>query len=71
MSCVQGRSDARSKRAFQHSEAFAKAKRYVFEHLAAGEFKLRIDKTFAHSQIVEAHRYMESNQQIGKIVVTV
>ena len=51
--------------------AFAKAKRYVFEHLAAGDFRPRIDKTFPLSQIVEAHRYMEANAQIGKIVVTV
>lgn len=50
---------------------FAKAKQYVFDHLATGEFKPRIDKTFKLDQIVEAHRYMESNAQIGKIVVTV
>ena len=50
---------------------FAKAKQYVFDHLASGVFKPRIDKTFPLAQIVEAHRYMESNAQIGKIVVTV
>jgi NADPH:quinone reductase-like Zn-dependent oxidoreductase len=50
---------------------FAKAKQYVFDHLASGSFTPRIDKTFPLSQIVEAHRYMESNAQIGKIVVTV
>ncbi|HXN50261.1 MAG TPA: zinc-dependent alcohol dehydrogenase family protein [Bryobacteraceae bacterium] len=49
----------------------AKAKQYVFDHLASGAFKPRIDKTFPLAQIVEAHRYMESNAQIGKIVVTV
>jgi NADPH:quinone reductase-like Zn-dependent oxidoreductase len=51
--------------------AFPKAKRYVFDHLAAGDFKPRIDRTFPLGKIVEAHRYMESNAQIGKIVVTV
>ena len=51
--------------------AFAKAKQYVFDHLAAGDFAPRIDKTFPLSEIVAAHRYMESNAQIGKIVVTV
>jgi NADPH:quinone reductase-like Zn-dependent oxidoreductase len=51
--------------------AFAKAKQYVFDHLASGDFKPRIDRTFPLSEIVEAHRYMESNAQIGKIVVTV
>ena len=28
-------------------------------------------RTFPLDQIVEAHRYLESNQQIGKLVVTV
>jgi NADPH:quinone reductase-like Zn-dependent oxidoreductase len=51
--------------------AFPKAKQYVFDHLASGDFKPRIDKTFPLGKIVEAHRYMESNAQIGKIVVTV
>jgi NADPH:quinone reductase-like Zn-dependent oxidoreductase len=51
--------------------AFAKVKQYVFDHLASGDFMPRIDRTFPLSEIVEAHRYMESNAQIGKIVVTV
>ena len=50
---------------------FAEGKKYVFHHLAAGHFKPRIDRTFPLAQVVDAHRYMESNQQIGKIVVTV
>jgi NADPH:quinone reductase-like Zn-dependent oxidoreductase len=53
------------------SSGFVKAKQYVFDHLASGVFKPRIDKTFTLAEIVEAHRYMESNAQIGKIVVTV
>lgn len=51
--------------------AFPKAKQYVLDHLASGHFKPRIDKTFPLAKIVDAHRYMESNAQIGKIVVTV
>ena len=39
--------------------------------LAAGSFKPLVAKTFPLDKIVEAHRYLESNQQIGKIVVTV
>ena len=50
---------------------FSKAKKYVFDHIEAGDFKPRIDRIFPLAQIVEAHRYMESNQQIGKIVVAV
>jgi len=29
-----------------------------------------IAKTFAFEEIVEAHRFMESNAQFGKIIVT-
>jgi NADPH:quinone reductase-like Zn-dependent oxidoreductase len=49
----------------------AKAQQYVFDHVTAGHFKPRIDRIFPFAEIVEAHRYMESNEQIGKIVVTV
>jgi NADPH:quinone reductase-like Zn-dependent oxidoreductase len=49
----------------------AKAERYVFDHIESGAFKPRIDRVFPFAEIVEAHRYMESNEQIGKIVVTV
>jgi NADPH:quinone reductase-like Zn-dependent oxidoreductase len=49
----------------------AKAERYIIDRINAGQFKPRIDRTFPLSQIVAAHRYMESNAQIGKIVVTV
>ncbi len=44
---------------------------YIVRKLAAGDLKPRIAKTFPFSEIVEAQRFMESNQQIGKIVVTV
>jgi NADPH:quinone reductase-like Zn-dependent oxidoreductase len=49
---------------------YAKASKYVYDHLAAGNFKVIIDKTFPFSEIAAAHRYMESNVQTGKIVVT-
>jgi NADPH:quinone reductase len=39
--------------------------------LAEGRLKPVIAKTFPLEEIVEAHRYLESIQQIGKIVVTV
>ena len=52
-------------------EVFAKAKKYIFDHLESGVFKPKIDKVFPLTEIVEAHRYMQSNAQIGKIVVTV
>jgi NADPH:quinone reductase-like Zn-dependent oxidoreductase len=50
---------------------FAEAKRYIYDRLESGAFHPKIDKVFPLSEIVDAHRYMQSNAQIGKIVVTV
>lgn len=44
---------------------------FITHGLEAGTLKPIIAKTFAFDQIVEAHQYMESNAQFGKIVVTV
>jgi NADPH:quinone reductase-like Zn-dependent oxidoreductase len=43
----------------------------VRERLAEGTFKPAIDKTFALSDVADAYRHLEGNQQVGKIVVTV
>jgi NADPH2:quinone reductase len=52
--------------------ALERAKRYVSEGLKSGALKPIIDpKVFTLDQIVDAHRYLESNQQFGKIVVRV
>ena len=48
-----------------------RAKRFVNEGLADGSLKPIIAKIFPLEEIVEAHRYLESNQQIGKVVVRV
>jgi NADPH:quinone reductase-like Zn-dependent oxidoreductase len=48
-----------------------RGKRFINEGLADGSLKPIIAKAFPLEQIVEAHRYLESNQQFGKIVVTV
>ena len=50
---------------------FQQAVRYVFDKLQSRQLKPRIDRTFKLAEIADAHRYMEKNQQIGKIVVTV
>ena len=55
----------------QNPERGERAKGWVYKQLAAGKLKPVIARTFSLEQIVEAHRYMESNDQIGKIVVTV
>jgi NADPH:quinone reductase-like Zn-dependent oxidoreductase len=48
-----------------------RAKKFIVDGLAAGQLKPVVAKVFPLDQIVEAHRYLESNQQVGKIVVTV
>ena len=53
------------------AEAFAVGKKYVYDKLASGAFKPKIAKTFRLGEIVEAHRFMEGNTQVGKIVVVV
>jgi NADPH:quinone reductase-like Zn-dependent oxidoreductase len=52
-------------------ESLARTKKFIVDGLASGKLKPVIAKTFPLEQIVEAHRYLESNQQVGKIVVTV
>ena len=44
---------------------------FITDGLASGAFKPTIDRTFPFDEIVEAHRYLEAGEQIGKIVVTV
>lgn len=53
------------------AEKLARGKQYVYDGLRSGALKPIIDRTFPLKSIADAHRYMESNQQKGKIVVTV
>ncbi len=52
-------------------ERLAAAKKYVFDRLADGRFVPKIAKTFAYKDTVEAYRYLESNEQVGKVVIRV
>ena len=52
-------------------DRFAHVRGVILQGLALGRLKPIIARTFPFEQIVEAHRYLESNQQVGKIVVTV
>jgi NADPH:quinone reductase-like Zn-dependent oxidoreductase len=51
-------------------ERFARNRALILHGLASGHLRPVIAKTFPFSEIAAAHRYLESNQQIGKIVVT-
>ena len=52
-------------------DMLAAGKQFVYDGLASGALSPVIDSTFPLDKIVDAHRHMESNQQRGKIVVTV
>jgi NADPH:quinone reductase len=41
----------------------------VFDWIAAGELKVRIDKTFSLAEVAEAHRYLEGRQSKGKVLL--
>jgi NADPH:quinone reductase-like Zn-dependent oxidoreductase len=43
---------------------------YVFDRVADGRFTPKIDKVFPFADTVKAYQYLESNQQIGKVVIT-
>jgi NADPH2:quinone reductase len=45
-------------------------KKYIYDHLADGTFKPKIARTFSFDETVEAYKYLESNEQIGKVVIT-
>jgi NADPH:quinone reductase-like Zn-dependent oxidoreductase len=47
------------------------AKQYVFDRLSDGRFHPKIAKTFPLAQSRQAYEYLESNQQVGKVVITV
>lgn len=51
--------------------ALERAKVFITGGLARGELRPVIARTFTFDQIQDAHRFLESNEQIGKIVVRV
>jgi NADPH2:quinone reductase len=51
--------------------AFARAVKFIQLNLAKGILKPLIAKTFPLNRIRQAHEYMQSNRQLGKIVVVV
>lgn len=52
-------------------ERLARGVNFVLKGLAHGMLRPVIARTFPLDQIVAAHQYLESNEQFGKIVVTV
>lgn len=54
-----------------NSDKLAAAKQYICDRLADGRFHPKIAKLFPFAQTVEAYRFLESNAQVGKVVISV
>ncbi len=70
---VFGRSIAMYGYTFQElndTPAWNEMKRYIYDHVSDGSFKPEIARVFPFVDSVDAYRYLESNQQIGKVVIT-
>src|SRR5215510_2159743 len=52
-------------------QRLVQAKSYVYNRVKTGQLKPKIAKTFPFEDVVQAYQYMESNEQVGKIVLTV
>ena len=48
----------------------AAAKAFILDGLSDGSLKPIIARSFPFEQVAEAHRYLETNEQFGKVVVT-
>ena len=46
-------------------------KTYIYDKLADGTFHPKIDRVFPLAESADAYRYLESNAQVGKIVITI
>jgi NADPH:quinone reductase-like Zn-dependent oxidoreductase len=53
-----------------NSDLSRSAREYVFDRVADGRFQIKIAKTFPFADTVKAYQYLESNEQVGKVVIT-
>ena len=54
----------------KNTDCLARAQRFIAQGIASGTLRPHIDRTFPLDRVVDAHRYLESNQQFGKVVLT-
>ncbi|WP_327289774.1 zinc-dependent alcohol dehydrogenase family protein [Streptomyces sp. NBC_01198] len=54
-----------------HPDRLRRAAAFVSSGLRSGAFRPVVSRTFELDAVADAHRYLESNEQIGKIVLTV
>ena len=55
----------------KYPDRLARGRDFVIANLGNGTFTPAVDRVFPLDEVVEAHRYMETNAQMGKIVLTV
>lgn len=55
---------------WNHPQRYARARQRIRLGIELGHLRPVIAKTFPFEQLVEANRYLESNEQVGKVVVT-
>lgn len=54
----------------KNTDCLARAQDFIAQGIASGTLRPHIDRTFSLDEVIEAHRYLESNQQFGKVVLT-
>jgi NADPH:quinone reductase-like Zn-dependent oxidoreductase len=55
----------------RNEAALGRALGFVNEGLASGALRVRIDRSFALDEVVQAHQYLERAGHIGKVVLTI
>jgi NADPH:quinone reductase-like Zn-dependent oxidoreductase len=49
----------------------AVSRKYILDRLADGRFVPKIARTFMLNQTVDAYRYLQTNEQIGRVIITI
>ncbi len=55
----------------RNPQTAAEAKAYASVRVADGRFVPKVAKTFPLDEVVNAHRYLESAQQMGRVAITI
>jgi NADPH:quinone reductase-like Zn-dependent oxidoreductase len=55
----------------RNPEKLPAAKKYIYDRLADGQFRPKVARIFPFAQTIEAYKYLESNAQVGKVVIAV
>lgn len=54
----------------KHPDRMQRGRAFVEDAVASGDIAPHVDRVFPFSEVVDAHRYMEANGHVGKIVMT-